>query len=281
MKRSVRKMCTLLLSVVLVVSGSIAAYRTVEQKQAEKSYSEAEQLVDLPVLEELPPVAEVARPAQPAPEEISDQAGEGESVPEKPVYVDPYADALSRMDFTALREVNPDILGWILIPNTKVSSPLVQGADNEYYLKHTWRKAKSDVGSIFMEQHCSSDLQDFNTIIYGHRMNNGSMFGSLKHYSTTAYLEQNPVIYITDDNGAHAYEIFAAYEADVTGMTYRIGSFTDAEKDTYIQWCLEQSVIETGIVPTVHDRIVTLSTCTGNGYETRWVVHGVCRNTAE
>lgn len=280
MKSSVRKALILLLTAIFIVSGSIAIYRMIEQKRAEESYSEAETLVNLPDLQDIP-VTDPPASTLPVSQEPHDtpvsQPSEEVTAPEESVYVDPYADALRNMDFTTLREVNSDILGWILIPNTRVSYPLVQGEDNDYYLNRTWRKVKSDVGSIFLEQQCSSDLSDFNTIIYGHRMNNGSMFGSLKEYRSAAYWKQHPIIYITDDTGVHAYEIFAAYEADVTGMTYRIGSFGDAEKHTYIEWCLVQSVIDTSIVPTVDDQIVTLSTCTGNGYETRWVVHGVKR----
>jgi len=259
----------------------VAIYRAMDYSQAEEIYAEAEELVALPDFEELQPeeqeeVAERVPPKPTVPEQTPVQQPE-EPEPAKPVYVDPYADELSNMDFTALREVNDDILGWILIPNTRVSYPLVQGEDNDYYLKRTWRKTRSDVGSIFVEHQCSGDLADFNTIIYGHRMNNNSMFGSLKHYKTPSYMTEHPIIYITDDNGCHSYEVFAAYEPDVTSMTYRIGSFTDAEKQAYIDWCLEQSVVDCGVVPTIHDRIVTLSTCTGRGYDTRWVVQGVMR----
>ena len=272
MKHFFRKTLILMLTIIFIVSTGIVIYQLADQRQAQEIYSEAETLVNLPDLTSIDTVAsETIREAVPGVPSAE------EPLTTEPMYVDPYADELSRMDFSALREINSDVFGWILIPNTKVSYPLVQGTDNDYYLAHTWRQTKSDVGSIFMEQHCSKDLSDFNTIIYGHRMKNGSMFGSLKNYSNSTYLKQHPVIYITDENGVHAYEIFSVYEANVSDLTYRIGSFSDAEKREYINWCLAQSIVDCGVIPTVSDRIITLSTCTGRGYETRWVVQGVMR----
>ena len=123
-----------------------------------------------------------------------------------------------------------------------------------------------------MECRNSADLSDFNTIIYGHRMNNGSMFASLKYYKKQSYWAQHPYVYITDSNGSYKYEIFAAYEVSTIGSAYQIGFSGDESKQAFLDDCIGQSVIETGVTPTVQDRILTLSTCTGNGHATRWVV---------
>ena len=167
MKKKVRLGIMAVLAIVLVVSAVMLVRQQMEYRRGEEIYQEAESLVELPDLSELP-APEVQEP---------EEETEAE---EKPVYVDPYADALRNMDFTALREVNDDVLGWILIPNTVLSYPLVQGDDNEYYLNHTWKKWTSVVGAIFMESANSPDLSNFNTIISGQRRNNGSMVASLK-----------------------------------------------------------------------------------------------------
>lgn len=267
MKKNVRLGISILLAAVLVVSGVMLIRQQMEYRRGEEMYEEAEELVELPDLSELP-APEVQEPE------------EGTEQKEKPVYVDPYADALRNMDFTALREVNDDVLGWILIPNTVISYPLVQGDDNEYYLNHTWKKWTSVVGAIFMESANSPDLGNFNTIIYGHRMNNGSMFASLKYYKTLSYWKSHPYVYITNDAGSHQYEIFAAYEVSTQGQTYRL-QFPDTQaRQDFIDYCLDQSVIDTGVVPNTYDRILTLSTCTGNGHATRWVVQAVLRGEA-
>ena len=75
--------------------------------------------------------------------------------------------------------------------------------------------------------------------------------------------------------GIYTYEIFSAYEARITEDTYRLGFGGDTQKQAFLDFCVEKSVISTGIVPTVEDRILTLSTCTGRGHETRWVVQAV------
>ena len=91
------------------------------------------------------------------------------------------------MDLPALQQVNSDVIGWIAIPGTEISYPLVQGTDNDYYLTHTWNQNSSAVGAIFMDCRCSADFSGFNTIVYGHRMNNGSMFAALKHYQKAGF----------------------------------------------------------------------------------------------
>ena len=260
MNKKIRRILMAVLGLIFIGSVAMVIYRGIQYREGEETYAEAESLVDLPDLTDLP------EPTLEEPEE------ETEIPQEQTVYVDPYADALRNMDFTALREVNGDVLGWILIPGTVISYPLLQGDDNSYYLNHTWKKWTSVVGAIFMEHTNSPDLQDFNTIIYGHRMNNGSMFASLKYYKKQSYWSSHPYVYITDDNGSHRYEIFAAYEVSTAGDTYKLGFPTEQSKQTFIDYCLGQSVIDTGITPTVYDRILTLSTCTGNGHATRWVV---------
>ena len=128
MKRTTRRILMVVLALVFVGSLGMLAYRTMEYKEGEEIYAEAETLVELPDFSDLPaPVIESA-----AEETLQETPAE-----EKPIYADPYADALRNMAFSALREVNSDVLGWIMIPGTAVSYPLLQGTDNQYYLKHT------------------------------------------------------------------------------------------------------------------------------------------------
>jgi len=186
---------------------------------------------------------------------------------------DEHVQTLEEISLDALREVNPDVLGWILIPNTKVNYPLLQGTDNDYYLGHTWEGKKNSVGSIFLEQQNSPDFTDFNTIVYGHNMKNGSMFGSLRSFGDTRYWERHPYIYIRNDEGVFRYEVFSSYRAEVTGSTYGLSFHQFETRANFLVDALENSKIATGIAPDLTDRILTLSTCSGAGYSTRWVVH--------
>lgn len=272
------RLCVIaLLGLVLVGSMTVLITRMMDYKQGEEDYSEAEDLVELPDFSDLPAPALDTLGEAPAftPARVTEDGEPAESGEPRPVYIDPYADALNAMDFTALREVNSDVLGWIVIPGTVISYPLLQGPDNDYYLNHTWKKWNSAVGAIFMEWRCDSDLSNFNTIIYGHRMRNGSMFASLKNYRQRSWWAAHPCVYITNDSGTYKYDIFAAYEVSVEGDTYRLGFSSETTRQNFIDYCLEQSVINTGIVPQTYESILTLSTCTGRGHATRWVVQAV------
>lgn len=185
---------------------------------------------------------------------------------------DPMMEEMAAIDLAALREVNEDVVGWIRIPNTKIDYPMMQGEDNDYYLKHTWDRRRNSVGSIFLEHLSSPDLTDYNTIVYGHNMNDGSMFAGLRRYTTQKYWEEHPYVYMVTDEGVYRYEIFASYKADVESAAYGLSFNQTKTKVNFLQYALEKSKIETQIIPEKNDRILTLSTCSGSGYTTRWVV---------
>lgn len=272
MNRKLRAALLAVLSCVFLASAVMLVRRTLQYREGEETYAEAETLAGVPDLT-------VPAPAQSEPA-ASASTPAASSAPVAAPYVDPYARQLQNMDFAALREVNPEILGWLVIPGTPISYPLVQGADNEYYLTHTWKKTRSAVGTIFLEQASSPDFSDFNTIVYGHRMNNGSMFAALKYYKKQSYWKAHPAVYVTDNAGTRRYDIFAAYEVSTQGETYRLGFSDDGAKQSFLDVCAGLSVISTGVTPTVNDRILTLSTCTGNGHATRWVVQARERGEA-
>ncbi|MDO4531983.1 MAG: class B sortase, partial [Bacillota bacterium] len=102
----------------------------------------------------------------------------------------------------------------------------------------------------------------------------------LGNYSKQSYWEEHPYVYIYDENGAHRYEIFSAYEASVKSLTYQIGFSGDESKERFLEHCMTSSVIDTGVVPTLDDKILTLSTCTAYGSNSkRWVVQACLRGT--
>lgn len=189
-----------------------------------------------------------------------------------PVEDDPVMEEMAQINLSALREVNPDVLGWIRIPDTKIDYPLMKGEDNDFYLHHTWDKQPNSVGSIFLEHLNSANLTDYNTIIYGHNMGNGSMFGELDNFTIQSHWEKHPYVYILTDAGVWRYEIFAFFRADVDSVTYSINPERDDTKREFLNLSLENSKIDTGIVPDLTDRILTLSTCSGMDYSNRYVV---------
>ena len=284
MRHTGKRILTFLLSATLLGSLAMVGWQRHQSQLAEDAYARAEELAvhasrqETAIPEQavipLPTEPVELQPSQEAPTAAPEALFTEEPAPqqESPAEVDPFAEELAQTDLAALRAVNPDVAGWIAIPDTPVSYPLMQGEDNEYYLNHTWDRKASSAGSIFLDRSAGATPDHFNTIVYGHRMINNSMFGSLKYYEDADYWKAHPYVYILDNAGVHRYEIFSVYEASVKSYTYQIGFADDTAKETFLQKCIGWSVVETGVTPTICDRILTLSTCTGKGYDTRWVV---------
>ena len=263
MKKSIRLSLTGLLALIFLLSMTQLLTQQQENAAGSSSYGDAIALATSKIpLSDSPPPATV--PPQ-TPEIL-------QWVPAPLDEADPHIQTMAELDLEALGEVNPDVVGWIMIPDTQINYPLLQGADNEYYLNRTWEGRKNSVGSIFLEHLNRPDLTDFNTIIYGHNMKNGSMFAGLHAYRYQKHFDSHPYVYLRTDTGTYRYEIFAAYRADVEGSTYALHFPEEGYRAAFLQDALEASVIETGVQPEVNDRILTLSTCSGAGYSTRWVV---------
>lgn len=179
---------------------------------------------------------------------------------------------MTRIDLDALQEINPEAVGWIEIPDTIISYPMVHSTDNRYYLSHTFRKESNKSGSIFLETSNSADFSDLHTIIYGHNMKNGSMFAGLKDYSSKSYLDAHPYIYIDLADGSHCYQIFSCHEASVSDNCYTIGYQPDDVYAAFLESMQAASLYDTGVEVGIEDYVVTLSTCTKNGTK-RFVVH--------
>ena len=179
---------------------------------------------------------------------------------------------MERIDLVSLQQINPDAVGWIEIPDTALSYPLVHTSDNVYYLTHTFRREESRSGAIFIEHSNHPDLTDLHTIIYGHNMKNGSMFADLKNYREQSYLEDHPYIYIDLADGSHCYQIFSCHEAPVTDISYTIGYAADDVYASFLDEITASSLYDTGVTAGVDDSVITLSTCTSNDAN-RFVVH--------
>ena len=135
------------------------------------------------------------------------------------------------------------------------------------------------MGAIFLECTSSPDFSDFNTIIYGHRMNNDKMFGRLHSYRDEDFFQEHPDVYVVDSRAVRRYAVFAAHEVGVREIVYRLDLEEQELEQAFIDFCLERSQLDTGVIPGPEEQMLTLSTCTGQGHATRWVVQGVLRET--
>ena len=255
--QKIRRILIVILAAVFAVSAVAVIRRHIQYQENRTAALEARDLVRLPA---------------PAPTDTQ-ELPVSEPVPEETPRPDPNVEALAGLDLEALQAVNPDVIGWIEIPGTELSYPMLQGVDNQYYLTHNWKQEPNNGGSVFLECTSSRDLSGFHTIVYGHRMQDDTMFGPLKYYKDLEFWQEHTSIYIAVPDGVYRYDVFAAFQAHVKGMVYRLD--LEGREGEFINFCLENSVIDTGIVPAPGDQLLTLSTCVSMGWsEYRWVVQG-------
>lgn len=178
-------------------------------------------------------------------------------------------------DFTSLKAINPDVVGWIYIEGVGISYPVVHGTDDDYYLHRTFEKQDNFAGSIFVEAQNSGDFSDPNTIVYGHNMLNKSMFGNLRKLLSDDLYQQYPYFWILTPDGEHKYQIFSL---QVTKTESNIYSLFDGRDRKFTDWCgdmAKQSEADLEIPEFTDDsRVVTLSTCVNDSGE-RFIVQGV------
>ena len=177
------------------------------------------------------------------------------------------------IDFAELKSVNEDIVGWLRIRALDISYPVVQGEDNDYYLHRTFEGVDNFAGCLFVNCDNEPDLTDQNTIIYGHNMKNGSMFGKLKKFQEEEIFNKSKFFWIFTEDFIYQYRIFSAMTVNKIGINYQT-FFLENEFQEFKDAAFRNSVVENSNVSlSYEDRIVTLSTCTGDD-STRFVVMG-------
>ena len=267
MTAKLRKTITLLLAAVFAISTGLLIRHGFDAVKSADAYASAEEIARKP--------QEMKNREEPGTERLSEFLESSEPVIAwipAPVEADAYMEQLREINLDALRETNPNVVGWIFLPDCKINYPIVQGEDNRYYLKHTWDNQNSHFGAIFMESTNSGDFLDFRTILYGHNMEDFSMFGSLQRYDAEKNWKKYPYVYLVTDEGVLRYEIYSSYKAKVDSDTYALNLTQEVHRQGFINLTKEAARYETGITPAVTDRLLTLSTCVGDSGARR-VVH--------
>lgn len=184
------------------------------------------------------------------------------------------AGLLGQINFDALRDMNPSVAGWLRLPGTVIDYPIAQADTNEYYLSHAFDGQDSNFGAIFLDYRNNPDFSDRNTVIYGHRMNNGSMFGSLLDYQSQEFYEQHPYLILYTPTQNYYIEVFSAYEVLYNDDYIRTQFAGNDEFAAFVDRLEEKSLIDTDVFVSRKDCIVTLSTCTKASDNHRFAVHG-------
>lgn len=183
------------------------------------------------------------------------------------------------IDVHSLKKINTDFVGWIYADDTKINYPVVQGTDNDFYVTHDFNKKILKNGSIFMDAHCNPNFKNKNTIIYGHNMKDGSMFGELDKYKSSSFYEKNKeILYIDKKSDAKKLKIYSAHIVKSTSYVYDCEFESDNSFEEFIEKTVSSSLYDTGVRPSVSDKIVTLSTCSYEYDEARLVIHAILVN---
>ena len=181
------------------------------------------------------------------------------------------------LQYSKYKKRNEDLVGWIVMPGFKkvIDYPVMQYEDNEYYLDRDFDRNTSYSGSIFMDMNNAPNQPERHFVIYGHAMNDRSMFGNLKEFSEKpeAYMKNN-LIYLDLLNYRLEYQVFSTYYVDAR-YNYRQTVFNnEMEFLKFLERIRDKSVYDYGLEFNYLDKILTLSTCNNNiGEDTRSVVH--------
>lgn len=242
-------------------------------REGEDSYQNLEQYVSFeePVVNEKPtqPAVLESEPVEQSTQIPTSEATEPLDLSEWP-----------KVDFEQLAQINPDVVGWIYIKDTNINYPIVQGEDNDYYLKRLFDKTYNGAGCIFLDAACDADFSGKHSIIYGHNMKNQTMFAALMKYKKQAFFEEHSEGMLVTPTAYYRIKFFSGYVSDTWNDAWEL----DFRNDSYGDWLSsiqEQSLFETTDQPDENDRVVTLSTCTYEFDSAKYVLHGYITEVIE
>ena len=245
-----QKLLTILLVLLLIIAG-FSAYRvisiTLEYRREEQTH---QRLVDEVVNKK---------------DKIIEQDKQN---PDDVVEESPYLS----IDHARLREINGDYQGWINIPDTNISYPVVQTNDNSYYVHVNFEDNYSGDGTIFVDYRNEPGFAGFNSIMYGHLRKNKTMFWWVSQFRHTDYYNAHNRVEIYTDDTLSVYTPFAFFKTTSTSQVYTTYFPTDQSKSDYIRYLTSNSYYSSPIDVKINDHIIILSTCTDASSNNRWVL---------
>lgn len=182
------------------------------------------------------------------------------------------------IDFDTLRTISADAAAWLYCPGTAIDYPVMKADDYNYYLNHLPDGTQNANGSLFIDYNNASDFSGQLTVIYGHHMKSGSMFGSLKGYKEQRYYDKNPTMNLYTRQGN--YRIDLLYGCVIGAGQWRERAFMYAENvNALLAYAAYNTTFDSDTVYAQGDRIVAMSTCSYEFDGARYVVIGVLRET--
>ncbi len=185
------------------------------------------------------------------------------------------SDPFPEVDFEALRQINQEAVAWISCEDTVIQYPVAQAQDNDYYLRHLFDKTYNENGCIFLDCRNSGDFSDPNSILYGHHLRNGNMFALLPEYKDQAYYEEHPTFLLMTPAGNYTVELFSGYVVEAHEDAWQVAFDAQEDYGAWLRERVERSCFTSEVTPEASDRTLTLSTCTYEYDDARFVLHGI------
>jgi len=178
------------------------------------------------------------------------------------------------IDFDKLRAINPDVIGWVYYEDTVIDYPIVQGSDNSKYLYTLFDGSEGGFGTLFADAATEHPFRQFNTIVYGHHMRDGSMFAQLKKLTDKSYCDEHPVIEIITPEGKFHMQIWAFLNEPADSQIYTTNIDDKEKRRDYLELVEDLAVYTTDVKVSESDRLVILSTCAYEYQDARYMVVG-------
>lgn len=246
-----RKIINIILVAIIIVCLSIIGYKYYNYNKDDKLNSE---------IQDLQPVINEASD--------SDNNSSGENDGQDQSKEGNYVNSANEEE---LKSINSDYKMWIQIENTNINYPVVQGSDNDYYLKHNFRKESNISGTVFVES--ANDIDnDKNIILYGHNMRNGTMFNNITNYKEESFFNEDNKINIIMNNTLYEYEVFSVYVKNVSEVNLAIGFASEDEFINYAYNEAEESLYKKDVDFSAEDNLITLVTCSYEFTDARTIV---------
>lgn len=247
-------LCCMLLCAAIFAFSAYKLYEYWNESRQREQY--AQQLMENAVTVS-PPVREETLPEKERPESPE------EKLPLTPITV----------DFDLLAQQNEDIVGWIYSEGTPINYPVAQAGNNDYYLRRLLDGTYNYGGTLFMDYRNAADATDWNTIIYGHSMQDDTMFGSVLDYKKQAYYDEHPVLWYFTPQASYRVELIGGYLTDAYSEVYILPQ-TPQERDALAALVQQRSTFESGVTWEEDSRLLMLGTCSYETDQARYVLLG-------
>lgn len=178
----------------------------------------------------------------------------------------------SLIDFDTLRKSCPDVVGWIRLEDTNIDYPIVHGSDNFYYMSHLPNGAPNSAGSIMMDVTNEEDYSDTITILHGHHMRNGNMFGNLEKLAKEGYFEDHPCFHLFTPQGDYNCEVVAGWTASARVSGFPIRFENEESFREFVNYGINNAVYASDTDVRWTDHFVLLSTCAYSFTNARFIV---------